>query len=139
MRVSWLGCADIHSGGWALRTLVELGLIETMGKLTRVPYWNCLQIESTAPGVLREMNNWWQDMSTEERQLFAERALIGNGYLEGPADTSPDAASREAIARYQAENNLIVSGRANFELYGALIGSNRPVSAGPPESKFVAC
>ena len=117
----------------AIRTLVELGSIETLGKLTRVPYWRCLQIESTAPGVLREMEDWWRDMSEEERNLFAERTLVRSGYLAGPADEEPDAASREAIARYQAEKDLVVSGRVNFQLYTRLIGDDRPVSAGPPE------
>jgi len=125
---------DAEGTHLAVRTLVELGAVESLGKLTRVPYWRCLQIESTAPGVQRELHDWWGDMSEEERLLFAERALIANGYLEGPADGRPDSASREAIARYQAEQDLVVSGRANFELYQALIGSDRPLSEGPPKT-----
>jgi peptidoglycan hydrolase-like protein with peptidoglycan-binding domain len=78
------------------------------------------------------MHDWWEDMSGDERQRFAENGLIANGYLSGPADGKADAVSREAIARYQAEQDLVVSGRANFELYKHLIGSDRPVSAGPP-------
>ncbi len=116
----------------AVRTLVELGAIESLGKMTRVPYWQCLQVEETAPGVQRELHDWWEDMSADERQRFAENGLVANGYLAGPADGTPDPASREAIARYQAENDLVVSGRANFELYKHLIGSDRAISAGPP-------
>jgi curli biogenesis system outer membrane secretion channel CsgG len=118
----------------AVRTLVELGAVESLGKLTRVPYWQCLQVEATAPGVQREMHDWWEDMSDDERQRFAENALVANGYLKGKADGLVDSASREAIARYQAEQDLVVSGRANFELYKNLIGSDRPLSAGPPET-----
>jgi len=118
----------------AIRTLVELGAIESLGKLTRVPYWRCLEVESTEPGVLEELNDWWNDMDAEERQLFAERALIANGYLAGPADSRIDRDARNAIARFQAENDLVVTGRAGFELYKSLIGSDRPLSAGPPET-----
>jgi hypothetical protein len=118
----------------AIRTLVELGAIETLGKLTRVPYWSCLEVESTEPGVLEELNDWWNDMDGEERQRFAERALVANGYLAGPADGRVDRDARNAIARYQAENDLVVTGRAGFELYKSLIGSDRPLSAGPPQS-----
>jgi hypothetical protein len=121
----------VHAG---VRTLVELGVIESLGKLTRVPYWDCLQIAATEPGVMRELYDWWSDMSAKTQQRFAERALVANGYLDGPADGFADAAAREAISRYQAENDLVVSGRANFELYRSLIGSDRPLQLGPPES-----
>jgi peptidoglycan hydrolase-like protein with peptidoglycan-binding domain len=118
----------------AVRTLVELGTIETLGKLTRVPYWSCLQVESTAPGVRRELDDWWREMDEEEQMLFVQRSLVAHGYLEGQADGQRDAATREAIARYQAENGLLISGRANLDLYASLLGSDRPIAAGPPQT-----
>ena len=120
-----------------VRTLIELGAIETLGKLTRVPYWQCLEIASTEPAVIREMHGWWKDMSENERQRFTERALIANGYMQGQANNHPDAESRRAISRFQADNDLVVTGRVNFELYRSLVGSDRPLALGPPET-FVA-
>lgn len=35
--------------GAATRTLVELGLIEALGKFTQVPYWKCLDTDLTNP------------------------------------------------------------------------------------------
>ena len=119
----------IHVG---VRTLVELGAIETMGKLTRVPYWGCLQVASTEPGVQRELHDWWSDMDERERLLFVERSLVAHGFMEGPPDGLPDPVGREAIARYQAEQDLVVSGRPTLQLYASLLGSDRPVSLGAP-------
>jgi peptidoglycan hydrolase-like protein with peptidoglycan-binding domain len=75
-------------------------------------------------------------MSDEERTLFVQRALIGNGYLGGHASGSVDSDTRSAIARYQTEENLVVNGRVGFELYASLLGSDRPLAAGPPKSYF---
>jgi len=119
---------------YAVRTLLELGTVEILGKLARVPYWECLQIESTNPQVVNEVANWYSDMSDEDKLLFAQRALIAGGYLAGPASGRMDPESRTAIARFQTESDLIPTGRLDFQVYMKLLGSDRPLAAGPPST-----
>jgi peptidoglycan hydrolase-like protein with peptidoglycan-binding domain len=126
--------ADSEGMHYAVRTLVELGAIEVLGKLAQVPYWRCLQIESTNPQVHAELNDWWDDMDEEERLLFTQRALVGNGYLPEPPSGTLDPATKDAIARYQGERGLVVTGRPGLELYASLLGSDRPLAAGPPKT-----
>ncbi len=116
----------------AVRTLVELGAIELLGKLARVPYWECLQIESTHPEVLAEIRDWYASMSDKQRLLFVQRALVAGGYLEGESAGTLDGATRKAIARFETENNLVPTGRVGFDLYRTLLGADYQVAAGPP-------
>jgi Domain of unknown function (DUF4384) len=118
----------------AVRNLVELSTIELLGKLTRVPYWQCLSIDQTNSTFKSEAREWFDAMGEREREDFARTNLTRLGYL-GPAG---EGGLREAIARYQAENDLIPSGRTDFDLYYRLLGAaraGRPVAvaaAAPP-------
>lgn len=105
----------------AVRSLVELSTIEVLGKLTRVPYWQCLKIESTNPTFKAEARDWFDGMSANERDQFVRAALVRTGYLR-TVDASSTELS-EAIARYQAENDLVANGRLDFEIYYRLLAS----------------
>ena len=112
----------------AVRTLVELGTLESLGKLTKVPYWNCLQIESSNPAVQAEASNWYQSLPPSERITFVQRALKGGGYYAGPIDGVLNAATSDAIAIYQTEHNLIANGRVDFQLYMGLLNANKKLA-----------
>ena len=45
--------------GQAVRTLVDLGLIELVGKWARVPYWQCVSLDQTHPEFQAQMRAWW--------------------------------------------------------------------------------
>jgi hypothetical protein len=105
----------------AVRNLVELSTIEVLGKLTRVPYWQCLSIESTNPTFKAEARDWFDTMSASERDRFVRTGLVRAGYLRGAGEPGTDL--RDAIARYQAENDLVANGRIDFELYYRLLAT----------------
>jgi Domain of unknown function (DUF4384) len=115
----------------AVRNLVELSTIEVLGKLARVPYWECLSIEPTNPAFRTEVRQWFDGMGTEDRNRFTEAALIRAGYLQG--GTSAGGLSA-AVARYQAEHDLVPSGRIDFELYYRLLASEPPRGRSTPVS-----
>jgi hypothetical protein len=100
----------------AVRNLIELSTIEVLGKLTRVPYWQCLSIESTNPNFRAEARGWFDTMGARERDNFVSAALVRTGYLrsEGVADRGQ---LSDAISRYQADNDLIPNGSVDFDLY----------------------
>ena len=67
----------------AVRSLVELSTIEVLGKLTHVPYWECLSIEATNPNFRAEAREWFDAMGESERQNFVRTSLSRAGYLGG--------------------------------------------------------
>jgi hypothetical protein len=114
----------------ALRTLVELSTIEVLGKLTRVPYWQCLGIEQTNPTFMSQSRDWFDEMSEAERQAYAQRVLQADGYIQGgePAAT--------ALGRWQADHDVIASGRMDFDTYQRMLSS--PTAKALPATKGAA-
>ena len=130
----------LHS---AVRSLIELSAIETMGKLTQVPYWRCLEIEQTNPAVVAEARDWFAAMRGRERISFTQRALRGLGLYTGSIDGTMNAELREAIGSYQASSGLLASGRIDFDLYQSLIAGDlalgrEPDAEAPPARLEVA-
>ena len=106
----------------AVRNLIELSTIEVLGKLTRVPYWQCLRIESTNPNFRAEARGWFDTMGERERDGFVSTALVRTGYLHGTAG-GQTAERSDAISRYQADNDLVPNGRVDFDLYYRLLAN----------------
>jgi len=105
----------------ATRTLIELSAIEIAGKLSKVPYWRCLQIEQTNPAIDAEARGWYNAMSQYDRAVFVQHALTAKGDYSGPISGKVDASTHTAIGRYQASHALIANGRINYDLYKSLI------------------
>lgn len=101
----------------AVRTLIELSTIEVLGKLTQVPYWQCLQIDHTHPQMMREARDWFDGMKAPDRTDFVRQNLEAHGYLRPGDDDLPT-----AISRFQADHDLIANGRIDFPLYYKLMG-----------------
>jgi curli biogenesis system outer membrane secretion channel CsgG len=119
----------------SVRTLIELGAVELLGKLTHVPYWECLNVPGTDPKVMGQVSDWYSDMSDEDRAEFVQRVLVGNGYL--PADHEITSritpASRYAISIYELNNDLLPVGAINFDLFRTMLGTRRGIDAGKPD------
>lgn len=107
--------------GAATRTLLELGVIEVLGKFTRVPYWKCLDVESTHPLMMNQAREWFEIAKEPDRILFVQRKLAGMNRFTGELDGLHSDALKNAIAEYQAAVGLIADGRINFDLYYSLL------------------
>ena len=120
----------------AVRNLIELSTIEILGKLTKVPYWQCLSIESTNPNYRTEARGWYDIMGQGERERFVSAALVRTGYLSS-GDGASAPGFTDAIARYQSDNDLVPNGRVDFDLYYRMLANearkpgNKPVPATP--------
>jgi hypothetical protein len=79
--------------------MVELATIELTGKLLRLPYWSCLNLDLKNPEVQREMDDWFLSMqgSAETTRFFQEQLRFRKFY-DGPTDGKPNAAYRAALA-----------------------------------------
>ncbi|ARU04884.1 peptidoglycan-binding protein [Comamonas serinivorans] len=105
--------------GAATRTLVDLAMIELLGKWARVPYWQCLTLDQTHPDFQRVLRDWYEQGSPASRQKLVQRSLTNQGYLPGDAPALPVNAPqwRSAIGRFQADNNMVVTGALDFVTY----------------------
>ena len=63
---------------------------------------------------------------------MSARRWSATGYLRGEGD-GPNPGLSEAIARYQADNDLVPNGRVDFDLYYRLLATDRSPNARPPQ------
>ncbi|MEW6163674.1 MAG: DUF4384 domain-containing protein [Pseudomonadota bacterium] len=124
-----LNKAEGLSGG--VRALVELGMIELVGKLTGTPYWKCLQIEKTNPVMIEQAREWYDGMARPDLVKLIQRKLSGMGKYAGAVDGREGQQLTSAIGAYQAEAGLIADGRINFDLYYSLLDADQPIAADP--------
>ena len=117
--------------GSGVRALIELGMIELVGKLTNTPYWKCLEIEKTNPVMVEQAREWYDGMSPVDRIKLVQRKLAGMNLYQGPIDGVTSRELTSAIGKFQAENGLIADGRINFELYYALLDHDQPLASDP--------
>jgi Domain of unknown function (DUF4384) len=115
----------------AVRNLVELSTIESLGKLTRVPYWQCLDLDQSNPTFKADARQWYDTMTSDDRTSFVAASLLRAGYWQGDARPTSDKQLRDAIARFQASDDLIPSGRIDFDLYYRLLGANARLAGTP--------
>lgn len=121
-----------EGAGAATRALIELGLIELMGKLTNVPYWKCLEIDKTNPVMMEQARDWFDGMTEADRVKFVQRKLAGTGYYGGGVSGAMDRATTDAVSRFKAANGLIANGRVDFDLYYALLDNDGPAAGEDP-------
>lgn len=126
-----------EGAGAAVRALVELGTVETIGRLTKTPYWKCLDIDGTNPSIMQQAQEWYDSQTPIEQIKFVQRKLGGMADAEGKPmyvgaiDGQMNPALADAIGRYQAENGLIANSKISFELYYSLQNANTSLAADP--------
>ncbi len=105
--------------GGALRTLIDLALIEMIGKWARVPYWQCLTLDQTHPDFQRQMRDWFDEGSPLVQNKLVQRSLVTQGYMSAD-DVGLGERSREfvaALGRFQADTGMVVTGVVDFATY----------------------
>ena len=106
-----------QGSGPAIRTLVELAIIELMGKWARLPYWQCLTLDQTHPDFQRQMREWYDSGDETTRNQLIKRALINQGYLHASQIDQETPELREALSRFQADKQLVATGVIDFPTY----------------------
>ena len=120
-----------QGSGPAVRTLVELGMIELLGKWSRLPYWQCLTLDQTHPDFQRQLRDWYEEGGAGIHQELVRQSLISKGYLppDAPAFTAGNPQWREAIGRFQADSGMVVNGVVDFSTYERALRDFVAVSA----------
>ena len=107
------------SASKAVQTLVELHVLELLGKAANVAYWECLSAGATNPGQSNAAARDWKRLSPAARQAQMKAALTSLGYTGEFAS---------ALQRYQLDNGLNATGRPSFDTFLSLRNSD-PTSA----------
>jgi hypothetical protein len=114
----------------AARNMVELAVIELVGKLIKAPYWQCLGIEDSHPEVQREIEDWFLSMDEAERTAFLKARLRERGYFDGALDASLTPAFDSALQAYRRALGLPAAAQpVDLPFFTRLI--TRAVPTGP--------
>jgi len=107
--------------GPATRTLVDLSMIELVGKWARLPYWQCVSLDQSHPEFQRQLRDWYLEMNDDARMRFFERGLRANGYYDGDIGARTITPQlRDALRRFQLDSRMAVTGDLSFETYEIL-------------------
>ena len=126
------GSTTSQGAGPAVRTLIDLGMIELIGKWAKVPYWQCLSLDQAHPEFQRQLLDWFSGMDIEERIRFFQTGLRSLGYYQGEVDGRSSPALKAALLLFQTDTQATPSGNVNFESYERLM-TNYVVSDGTGE------
>ncbi|WP_244149150.1 MULTISPECIES: DUF4384 domain-containing protein [Rodentibacter] len=107
--------------GGSMRTLVELGTIELVGKLSKVPYWQCLSLDQSHPEFQRQLLDWYDSMGESSKMKFFQTGLKNLGYYSGNINGRSSQEFRQALSEFQKDNKATPSGFINFESYERLM------------------
>ncbi len=125
---------DVNEGqGAAVRSLLELSLIELLGKFTKVPYWQCLALPSTDPMALKTATDYFNRMKLPERVAATQTALRASAHYDGQVDGVDSPVLKAAIARYRAENDLGTGVAIDPALYFSFLSKQLPARPDDPK------
>lgn len=111
----------------SVRTLIELGAIELVGRLTQTPYWECLDISATNPAVQAQVQDWYESLNRGELITFLQAKLRAKGLYDGPVDGKDNVALRTSLARYKADVGQVADGNSDFAAYFQLVNDPTPI------------
>ena len=121
----------------ALRGLVELAVVELMGKLTKTPYWRCLGADAGANEEIKlEMSDWFFAMSASRVELigYFQNQMRQRGFYEGPIDGKFNPAIDEAIANYRVAIGLSKEALIDEALFNAYLNTDQTKIARPAKA-----
>lgn len=105
----------------ALRNLIELASIELVGRLVKVPYWQCLGIPADSPDIQQEMEDWHYSMQAHgELEGYVRSRLVARGAYP-MEETDPYRALDMAIRTYQRAMQVPETGELDYALFELLL------------------
>jgi hypothetical protein len=127
----------------ALRGLVELAVVELVGKLTKTPYWTCLNVTDPRANeeTRLEMFDWYHSMAATRVELIAyfQNQLRRRWFYDGPIDGQFNPAIDEAIANYRAELGLSREPVLSEEFFYAFLAADHTKIKRPEQpARYVA-
>lgn len=117
----------------ALRNLIELATIELVGKLTKTPYWRCLNVDAQKTEIQNEIYDWFYNLSADQQVVaYFQNQLANRGFYAGPLDGQYNAQLTESVISYQRGLGMEANGNINLALFDALLNKQVPSSVAQP-------
>jgi hypothetical protein len=117
----------------AVRNLIELATIELLGKLVKVPYWNCLGVPVDNPEVANEIEDWFFGFrDSRDLAAFMQEQLRNRGFYEGAVDGRSNRALRDAIRAYGAGIGARSDGRIDLAYFRDFLLKDVPPAPDEP-------
>lgn len=111
-----------ESSAQAVRTLIELAVIELFGKLTRVPYWNCLGIDPNHPLIKEEISDWFYTLNQEGKLVpYIQNQFRIRGVYSGPVDGSLNPEFRAVVPKARKALGLNESDVIDEAMFAGLV------------------
>lgn len=111
----------VESRGQAVRSLIELGLIEMLGNYTGVPFWECLSLtDAVARDTARDERAHIGNEEGLTRLKAAQETLNTLGYTLVMPTGQMDQHTRDALSRFQAQQGILANGVLDFDTHQAL-------------------
>ncbi|GHA49173.1 hypothetical protein GCM10008927_12940 [Amylibacter ulvae] len=110
----------VESQGQAVRNLIELGILELLGRHAKVPYWDCLNLRTTHQ---KRTNLHETGFHAKPRPVLMNQVqdyLRQVGYYSGKNTGMLDRKTRIAVSKFQADQKLIATGEVDFDLFERL-------------------
>ena len=120
--------------GQALRALIELSSIELIGKLAKLPYWQCLGLDPEHEEIRNEISDWYYQLSQSQLLNSTMKAqMYLRGYFVGNIDEELTEDYLLAILRYKQRLGLPLEPTVDIEFYTAFLNET-PTTI--PESRL---
>lgn len=112
--------------GQAIRNMIDLGVIEVIGKLTQTPYMTCLPLDSNHPEVLKLISKAYQkEIRSPDRLIKSLQIRLKKlNYYQGPINGKLSSATLNAIEYFRYLYNMPQKTPAktiDFRLYKAVL------------------
>lgn len=109
----------------AARSLIELAVIELIGKLAKVPYWTCLGAEASNPEVKHEITTYLYSMQANEELVgYFQKQMTLRGVYDGPIDGESNDAFVAALIELRRKHKLSAEAVIDIELLTAYLSTD---------------
>jgi len=109
----------------AVRQLVLLASIELIGRLARVPYWQCLGLNDGIESIQLERQDWYDRLAKEPEQLirYFQQQLRLRGVYTGALDGTVSDAFKLAVSAYRSRLDLSPEPELSLEFFDAYLSA----------------
>jgi curli biogenesis system outer membrane secretion channel CsgG len=122
----------------ALRNLVELAAIELVGRLNKLPYWQCLGIDGKTDEVKLEVSDWWEELNADKTRLitYLQRQLKARGVYTGDIDGEADDELLNGLLSYRRAMGIQASSKVDEEFFSTYLASSHMEIQGKARTDF---
>lgn len=121
-----------------LRALVELSAIELIGKLAKLPYWQCLGMDPEHEEIRNEVSDWYFQL-TQSSLLHTtlKVQLYLRGYYTGEINEEVTEDYLLAVLRYKQRLGLPLYATVDKAFYEAFLNAT-PTTVEPSKKAYIA-